>query len=103
MAPTNRTYDPSCMDDFDPGSLDAEQALRQIIDAVDVIPETKIVPIREALGCSIVEEIQSKINVPGHTNSAMDGYAISGAELPAQGQQAFLIVIDLITWITQCG
>ena len=78
-------HDPSCMDDFDPASLDANQALQQILNTISASTEIEELPIREALGRTLAEKINSKINVPGHTNSAMDGYAINGAEIPSQG------------------
>lgn len=91
MTATSPKYDPSCMDDFDPGSIDAEQALQQILISVETLSETESVPIREALGRTVAKELRSKVNVPGHTNSAMDGYAIQGAEIPTNGQQVFSV------------
>jgi len=79
-------YDPSCMDDFDPASMDADQALQQILNQVDALSEAHKVPIRKALGRSLAEDIFSTINVPGHTNSAMDGYAIHRSEIPQKAQ-----------------
>ncbi len=78
------THDPSCMDDFDPASLDANQALQRILNTISSISETEKSPIRESLGRTLAEDITSNINVPGHTNSAMDGYAIIGADIPTQ-------------------
>jgi len=40
------------------------------------------VEIRSSLGRFLAEDILSKINVPSHTNSAMDGYAINGNDIP---------------------
>ncbi len=92
MKATSPNYDPSCMDDFDPGSIDAEQALQQILISVEALSESEIVPIREALGRAVTKEVSSMVNVPGHTNSAMDGFAIRGAEIPTNGQQAFSVI-----------
>lgn len=92
MTATSPKYDPSCMDDFDPGSIDAGQALQQILTAVEALSDTESVPIREALGRTVSKEVRSNVNVPGHTNSAMDGYAIRGAEIPPNGQQAFSVI-----------
>ncbi len=91
MTTISPKHDPSCMDDYAPNSLDAKQALQQILTRLQPIAKTEVLPIRDALGRIIAEEIRSKIDVPGHTNSAMDGYAIDGAELPSQGQQAFVV------------
>ena len=90
MTVSKPKYDPSCIDDFDANSLDAKYALQQILTAVDTISKPQTVPIREALGRVIAQWIQSAIDVPGHTNSAMDGYAINGEGLPGEGQKAFV-------------
>ncbi len=87
---TNIKYDPSCMDDFDPASMDANQAQNQIINTVNQISTYETLPIRESLGRVVATEVQSKINVPGHTNSAMDGYAIYGEEIPNEGTKTFI-------------
>lgn len=77
--------DPSCMDDFDPTSLESKQALDQILNSFEANPEIEKLPIRDALNRTLAVNIQSNINVPGHTNSAMDGYAIQGSDIPQQG------------------
>ena len=92
MTTASPKHDPSCMDEFDPGSLDTKQALQQILDAVELVAESENIPIRKALERAAASEINSKINVPGHTNSAMDGYAIRGSEIPINGQKAFSVV-----------
>ncbi len=73
------------MDDFDPASLDADKALQTILKTITSTNETEKLPIRDTLGRALAEDISSKINVPGHTNSAMDGYAVNGSEIPQQG------------------
>jgi len=78
------------MDDFDPASMDADQALQQILANVDSLGGTDMVPIREALGRSLAKDIFSKINVPGHTNSAMDGYAIHHSDIPQKAQATLI-------------
>ena len=92
MAITDLNQDSSCMDDFDPASLDAKQALSRILNTVQAIQQTEAVPIRKALGRLVAKAVHSGINVPGHTNSAMDGYAIRGADIPAQNQRTLTII-----------
>lgn len=77
-------HDPSCMDDFDPASMDANKALQRILDQVDSLNENEEVVIREALSRTLAENISSAIDVPGHTNSAMDGYAIHSSDIPLE-------------------
>ncbi len=92
MEPTNLTHDTSCMDDFDPSSLDAKQALMQILNTVKKLQQTDTVPLRSALGRLASKEVYSKINVPGHKNSAMDGYALRGEDIPAQKQRTLSVI-----------
>jgi len=74
-----------CCDDHNPSLLVIEDALRQIEQTLQPIDIWKQVPIREALNGILAEDVLSQINVPEHTNSAMDGYAVLGSDLPKQG------------------
>ncbi|MDM8567655.1 molybdopterin molybdotransferase MoeA [Candidatus Halobeggiatoa sp. HSG11] len=72
--------------DYDSQSLTVEEALTRIYDDLQPIAGNEQLAIRNALGRVLAEDILSKINVPPHDNSAMDGYAIQGTDLPADGQ-----------------
>jgi molybdopterin molybdotransferase len=39
------------------------------------------IPLEDALGCVLAETAVSPIDIPAHTNSAMDGYAVRGADV----------------------
>ncbi|MDH5185177.1 MAG: molybdopterin molybdotransferase MoeA [Gammaproteobacteria bacterium] len=90
MSKTLKT-DPSCMDDFDPNSLTVEQARKRIHESITAIDGFESVAIRRALGRTLATAILSPINVPSHTNSAMDGYAVNSRELPATGQHTLSV------------
>jgi molybdopterin molybdotransferase len=77
--------DASCMDDFDPNSMDAALALQLILDQMNSLETIENVPIRDALGRTLATSVSSTINVPGHTNSAMDGYAMNANDIPEAG------------------
>lgn len=77
--------DPSCMDDFEVGSISTETARRRILEAVAPLDSNERLPLRSALGRVLAADVTSPLAVPGHTNSAMDGYAVAGASLPASG------------------
>ena len=89
---TSIKYDPSCMDDFDPSSMDAMMAQQHILHSIHAVDETETVPIREALHRVIAEDIRSTINVPSHTNSAMDGYAIRSSDIAKDGTKTFTLI-----------
>jgi len=89
MAEKTINYDPSCMDDYDPHSMAADQAQQHILTSVQTITETETVPIRQALHRVLARPLTSTINVPSHTNSAMDGYAIHGERIPSSDSAVF--------------
>lgn len=60
--------------------LSVEEALEQILATVRVLEEERV-PILEALGRVLAEEVIADRDIPPHTNSAMDGYAVRGADV----------------------
>jgi molybdopterin molybdotransferase len=76
----------SCADDYDPNSMPVAKA-RELI-ATFLAPVTAIerVHVRSALGRVLAEAIVSPLDVPGHDNSAMDGYAVRFADLTPGGE-----------------
>lgn len=81
--------DPSC--DFDPASITAEQAIRRILELVVPITQIESISLRAALGRVTARDVRSRVQVPNHTNSAMDGYALNGAELPDDKSKIFSV------------
>jgi molybdopterin molybdotransferase len=71
----------SCLDGYDPNALRVDKAAEAIRACLSPIGETETVPIREALGRVLAQDIVPAINVPAHDNSAMDGYAVRFADL----------------------
>jgi molybdopterin molybdotransferase len=80
---------PSCEDELNTGLLTVAEAQARILDGVTAISETETLPVRDALDRVLAENIVSPINVPSHTNSAMDGYAVRAVDLPADGVREF--------------
>jgi molybdopterin molybdotransferase len=71
----------SCLSDYDPDALPVAQAQRIIREFVTPVNAIEKLALRSALGRVLATDIVSPINVPSHDNSAMDGYALRGAEL----------------------
>ncbi len=67
-------------------AIPLEKALELVLAAVRPVQETQQLALMAALGRTLAESVRSRIDVPGHTNSAMDGYALRHADLPASGQ-----------------
>jgi molybdopterin molybdotransferase len=71
----------SCADDYDPNSMPVDKAREFISKVLRPIDGVERVHIRAALGRVIAEDVLSPIDVPGHDNSAMDGWAYRHADL----------------------
>lgn len=80
MSDTKPVNSPSC-DEYDASLLTVETAQQRILQLAQPIGGVERVAIRSAQGRILAEPIISPINVPPHANSAMDGYAISAADL----------------------
>ncbi|MCU7845867.1 MAG: molybdopterin molybdenumtransferase MoeA [Candidatus Thiodiazotropha sp. (ex Monitilora ramsayi)] len=72
----------SCADPESPETLSVTEARERILKCISPIEATERLAIRDGLGRVLGEDIVSPMDVPGHTNSAMDGFALSAADLP---------------------
>lgn len=82
MSNAPQSPETSCMDDYDPSSLSVEEATRHIHTGLRPIKGFEKIALRSAIGRVLAEDVRSPLDVPSHTNSAMDGYAINSADLP---------------------
>jgi molybdopterin molybdotransferase len=76
----------SCIDGYDPDALHVEKARAAIRACLAPVAVSERVPLRTALGRVLAEDIVPAIDVPGHDNSAMDGYAMRSADLKADAE-----------------
>ncbi len=67
-----------------PGLMPIEEAMEKMLSPITPIQATLQLPIADAIGYVLAEEIHSPIFVPPFDNSAMDGYAIRIADLANQ-------------------
>src|SRR3954470_17973223 len=70
------------------GLIDIEEARTRVLEAVQRLPEQSV-PLAEALGRVLAEDVRSGVDVPPFDNSAMDGYAVvagPAAELRVVGE-----------------
>ena len=89
---TDKTPPLHSCDDFDPNSLRVDEARTRILDALDTVHGVEQLAVRQCLNRVLAEDIHSTIDVPSHTNSAMDGYALRGSDLPAEGAASLQII-----------
>lgn len=79
--------DAGCMDDSDPSSLPLETARARILGELSPNLAAETIPLQAAARRILAEDLIAGMDVPSATNSAMDGYAINSAELPASGER----------------
>jgi molybdopterin molybdotransferase len=81
-----------CLSDYDPNALpvaQAQQIIRQFVTPLEAVEQ---VAIRSAMDRVLAADIISPINVPSHDNSAMDGYALRGTDIPIGTAKTLTIV-----------
>ncbi len=85
----NETFIPSQPACDDPesiyGSLTVDGAIGQILYSFDAVSGYEQIPTINSIGRVLDQIIVSGLNVPAHTNAAVDGYALNSESLPAPG------------------
>ncbi|RFA30833.1 hypothetical protein CAI21_04040 [Alkalilimnicola ehrlichii] len=61
--------------------LSIRDAIAALLAASSPAPRRQTLPIGKALGRTLLQSVTAQADVPGHDNSAMDGYAVSLADL----------------------
>ena len=57
-------------------AMTLEAALDAVLKSINIVAESESVGLLDASGRILAQDVISATNVPGHTNSAMDGYAV---------------------------
>ncbi|MBL8516408.1 MAG: molybdopterin molybdenumtransferase MoeA [Betaproteobacteria bacterium] len=78
----------SCADDYDPNSMPVAKARAFIREFLAPVTGHVRLPIRTALGRVLAEDVMTPVNVPAHTNSAMDGWALAFSDLNTDGESS---------------
>jgi molybdopterin molybdotransferase len=82
----------SCLDGYDPDALPVRDAQRIIGQFITPVDATEQVALLASLGRVLAADIISPISVPAHDNSAMDGFALRGADLAADGPTTLEVI-----------
>nr|VFK51174.1 MAG: molybdopterin molybdochelatase [Candidatus Kentron sp. TUN]VFK51361.1 MAG: molybdopterin molybdochelatase [Candidatus Kentron sp. TUN]VFK54487.1 MAG: molybdopterin molybdochelatase [Candidatus Kentron sp. TUN] len=72
--------------------LSVSEARMRIVQKLGFIAETELVDIRGALGRILSQDILAPLDVPPHTNSAMDGYAVRSVDLLSENLHEFTVI-----------
>jgi len=62
-----------------------DEARTKLLNAATTVADIEHVPLSTALGRVLAEDVISPLDVPGHDNSAMDGYAIRSVDSAEDG------------------
>ena len=81
-----------CEDSHGDQALLLQQALVEVLQAIEPVGGSEILDIRDALGRVLARDVMSPVDVPAHTNSAMDGFALAGSDLPGEGERTLSVV-----------
>ena len=100
---TQPTQPPSCHDDAEPDALSVARARQAILDAIVPAGETETVAIANALHRVLAQPVCAPHNVPGHRNTAVDGYALAGDELPRDGSRDFPVAATVLAGARDAG
>jgi molybdopterin molybdotransferase len=74
------------------GELRVDLALARILGSVKPISSAERVTLWGADGRVLAEDVRAPKDVPSHDNSAMDGYAIRGEDIPAKGAARLTLI-----------
>ena len=66
---------------YDPQALSARHVNEFLAQLVQPVSQQDTVPLMQAHGRILAQDVVSPISVPPHDNSAMDGFAFDGAQL----------------------
>jgi len=91
MSETKSKQPADCYE-LDPALLTVAQAQARIMALATAVKQSESLAIRDAFGHVLAESIISPLNVPPHANSAMDGYALRAADLPATGDTTLKVI-----------
>ena len=67
----------------------------RVLQSIATVTPAEIVPLRAALGRVLAERMRAPFDVPPADNSAVDGYAVSNDDIPAESSRDLVVIGDL--------
>ena len=75
--------------------ISVRDAQSHILDRITAISPPELLPLAASLGRVLAEDVRSETDVPPTANSAVDGYAVAAADIPASGTRALVVAGEL--------
>jgi molybdopterin molybdotransferase len=67
----------------------------RILAQITTVAPPELIPVGHGLGRVTAEDIRSSMDVPPTDNSAVDGYAVRSADIPASGSRDLDVIAEL--------
>ena len=75
--------------------ISVRDAQAHILAQVERAVPPEVIPVGAGLGRVLAEDVRATFDVPPTDNSAVDGYAVRGADIPTSGRRELTVVADL--------
>jgi molybdopterin molybdotransferase len=75
--------------------ISVRDAQTHILDRITAAAPPEFLPLAAALGRVLAADVRAEMDVPPTDNSAVDGYAIASADIPAAGTRALEVVAEI--------
>jgi molybdopterin molybdotransferase len=75
--------------------ISVRDAQAHILDRITTTAAPELLPLAAALGRVLAADVRSEMDVPPTANSAVDGYAVAAADIPAMGTRALDVAGEL--------
>jgi len=75
--------------------ISVRDAQAHILERIAAPVPPELLPLAAALGRVLAENVRAGMDVPPTDNSAVDGYAVASADVPASGTRALEVVAEL--------
>jgi len=75
--------------------ISVQDGQNRILTQIGDVTPLEFLPLGRALGRVVAEDVRAPFDVPPTDNSAVDGYAVASADLPAAGTRDLAVVAEL--------
>jgi len=75
--------------------ISVRDAQSHILDRITATALPELLPLAASLGRVLAEDVRAETDVPPTANSAVDGYAVAAADIPATGTRALVVAGEL--------
>src|SRR5712691_9907387 len=80
---------------YNDAMISVRDAQAHILERIATPVQPELLPLAAVLGRVLAENVRAGMDVPPTDNSAVDGYAVASADVPASGTRALEVVAEL--------